>query len=168
MKLRPRVGATRHALSLTAVLCSALALTGCTTPSVAKPHTDRPSAAPTVSPVFSDPRDRIGESCAVLATMQTALENAYLQHAKGALSDSQFVAIVNTAPTTLQMLKMLTTHGLETEVGGLLADTTLTPPALSGATFNPWGEPFHGDMLQAVSSCSENGTPIGVLIPGSG
>ncbi|WP_374010377.1 hypothetical protein [Leifsonia sp. LS-T14] len=168
MKLKLNRGTARTALGAIAVLSFALGVTGCTAPSVARPHSDPPSPTPTASPVFSDPRDRIGESCAVLATMQTALENAYLQHVKGSLSDPQFVAIVNTAPTTLQMLKMLATHGLESEVGALLVDTTLTPPVVVGATFNPWGEPYHGDMQHAITSCDENGTPIGVLIPGSG
>ncbi|MDR6970769.1 hypothetical protein [Leifsonia sp. 22587] len=159
----------RIALSAMAVCC-ALAVTGCTTPPVARPHSDAPKPTPTTTtaPVFSDPRDRIGESCAVLAAVDTELQNATLQHAKGALSDAQFVAIVNTAPTTLQMLKMLVSHGLESDVGALLADTTITPPAVSGETFDPWGEPFRGDMLHAVSSCSQNGTPMGVLIPGNG
>jgi hypothetical protein len=75
---------------------------------------------------------------------------------------------VNTAPTTLTALKMLATHGLESEVGGLLEDTTLTPPAVTGATFDPHGKPFETDMLQAVASCKQNGTPIGVLVPGEG
>lgn len=170
MKQRPKVGTARLAFCAIAVLCSGLVLTGCTTSSAASPHSDpaTPTPAPSVSPVFSDPRDRIGESCAVLAMVQTELENAYVQHAQGTLSDSQFAAIVNTAPTTLKALKMLATHGLESEVGGLLEDTTLTPPIVSGATFDPHGKPFETDMLQAVSSCNQNGTPIGVLVPGQG
>lgn len=168
MKLRPRVGTARLALCTMAVLCSGLVLAGCTTSSAPIPHSHPATPTPTVSPVFSDPRDRIGESCAVLAMVQTELENAVMQHAKGTLSDSQFAAIVNTAPTTLTALKMLATHGLEGQVGGLLEDTTLTPPVVSGATFDPHGKPFETDMLQAVSSCSQNGTPMGVLVPGEG
>ncbi|MFE4470112.1 hypothetical protein ACFRFH_14970 [Leifsonia sp. NPDC056824] len=118
--------------------------------------------------MFSDPRDRIGESCAVLATVQTELDNAYMDRAKGTLSDAQYAAIVNTAPTSLKALSMLVSHGLESQVGGLLEDTTITPPVVAGATFDPNGQPFQGDLRHAVAACSQNGTPMGVLVPGSG
>ncbi|WP_158864509.1 hypothetical protein [Leifsonia sp. AG29] len=151
------------------VLIGAISLAGCAaSPVAAKPKIDSPSATPTHPPVLSDPRDRIGESCAVLAMVQTELENASMQHDKGTLSDAQFAAIVNTAPTTLKALSMLATHGLESQVGGLLEDTTITPPVVEGAAFNPHGEPFQRDMLQAVAACSQNGTPIGVLEEGNG
>lgn len=168
MTLSPAGGTGRLAFGTIAALCCAVALVGCTAASVATPHSDPPSRTPTASPVFSDPRDRIGESCAVLATVQTELENAYMDHAKGELSDAQYAAVVNTAPTSLKALSMLVSHGLESQVGGLLEDTAITPPVVAGASFDPNGQPFQGDLRQAASSCSQNGTPMGVLIPGSG
>ncbi len=165
----PRGHLSRTTAAVVVVLVAAISLSGCGTSSVAaKPTIESPSATPTHAPVLSDPRDRIGESCAVLAMVQTELENASMQHDKGALSDAQFAAIVNTAPTTLKALSMLATHGLESQVGGLLEDTTLTPPVVPGAAFNPHGEPFQGDMLQAITACGQNGTPIGVLEVGNG
>jgi hypothetical protein len=88
MKLRPKKGTVRLAFCTMALLCSGLVLAGCTTSSGATTHSDpaTPTPTPTASPVFSDPRDRIGESCAVLAMVQTELENAFMQHAKGTRS----------------------------------------------------------------------------------
>ena len=168
MKLSPAGGTGRLAFGAIAALCCTVALAGCTAPSVERTHSGPPSPTPTVSPVFSDPRDRIGESCAVLATVETELDNAYMDRAKGKLSDAQYAAIVNTAPTSLKALSMIVSHGLESQVGGLLEDTAITPPVVPGATFDPNGQPFQGDLRQAVAACNQNGTPMGVLVPGSG
>jgi hypothetical protein len=99
--------------------------------------------------------------------IQTELENAYMKHERGALSDAGFAAIVNTAPTSLKALNLLATGGMQSEVWSLLEDTTLTPPSVAGAKFDPRGQPFRGDMLQATSVCQKNGTPIGVLEDGT-
>ncbi|MEY9954214.1 hypothetical protein [Leifsonia sp. EB34] len=102
----------------------------------------------------------------MLAIIQTELENAYMKHEKGSLSDSGFAAVVNTAPTSLKALNLLATGGMQSEVGSLLEDTTLTPPAVAGATFDPRSQPFRADMMQAISVCQQNGTPMGVLEDG--
>lgn len=100
--------------------------------------------------------------------VQTQLENAYLKHADGKMSDQEFAAVVNTAPTSLKALNLLPTAGMQSEVWSLLEDTQVTPPSVSGAKFDPHNDPFQADMATATAQCKANGTPIGVLVDSGG
>jgi hypothetical protein len=145
----------------------ALSLAGCSA-SQANAHDATPAVAPTAKPTASsDPA--VSTTCALVSSLQTTVEQARMRHDSGNLTDAQFAAVVNTAPTTVNLISRLPDTGLAQDVTGLTTAIQQAAPTVSGATFDP-AAPAYTSAVQALSNdCKANGTPIAILaLPGQG
>jgi hypothetical protein len=97
--------------------------------------------------------------CSVLTQVLTTIQNAQAGHTRGALSDEQYVALLNTVPTTLNLDNRRATEpeGLAAAMANLQVQVSQTPQDPLGAVFDPRDQAFLGTLNSAIAACKAEG-----------
>lgn len=157
--------ATRFLAVLVAPVIVGMGLAGCS----AAVAVQRPHETPTATSTEHQSDQAIATTCLTLETVNSSLLDAEGDRARGAYTDAQYAAVINTVPMTLHLLDQAHldgTAGLTADVG-LLEDAIKTSPAtIAGADFDPDATAFRSALNSAVHDCAANGTPIRDIVQG--
>jgi len=100
-----------------------------------------------VSVRFHD-RSATALRCAVLGSLQTAIEDARVRRSQGEIDDSAYAAVLYTVPNALSWLRRNPQTGVRSDVWSIQAAITTSSPHIS---FDPHAGDFAAAMQRASS-----------------
>ncbi|MCI0158364.1 hypothetical protein KNO15_16810 [Leifsonia shinshuensis] len=151
------------AVALGGAVLFGVAGTGCSATGSAAPTASSSPRVTTASTPRSDPS--IALTCAVLASLDTSLEDTAIEQHDGQTDASGYAAVINTTTNTLMGLRRNSQAGMQSEVWNLQEAVKTSPPTVPGATFDPHGADFVAALAQAKTACDANGTPMILYAP---
>jgi hypothetical protein len=145
--------------AIAVAITTATLLSGCTQLAPA-PTDPLPASASPAPDVVMDQHSRATPTCAAATILESTLLNAHLDLERDAITDAQWVAVVNSTVIGFRSIAQQPDWGLQAEARSLIKYIDASSPSPSGALFNPDATEWD-TLIQAFNrSCDANGTEV--------
>jgi hypothetical protein len=145
--------------AMAVAITTATLLAGCTQVASAPSSSSLASASPAADAAM-DQHLSTAPTCAAATVLESTLFNAHVDLAKGAITEAQWVAVVNSTVIGFRSLAQHPDWGLQNQARSLIGYIDASSPSPSGVLFNPDSPDWDSRRQAFNTSCDTNGTPV--------
>ena len=145
--------------AIAVAITTATLLASCTQVQSA-PSSSSPAHASPATNAAMDQRSSTAPTCAAATILESALFNAHLDLARGAITQDQWAAVVNSTVVGFRGLAQHPDWGLQNQARTLIGYIDASSQSPSGALFDPDATEWNSRRQAFNTSCETSGTPV--------